>query len=78
MVVGLFSINELDFLLDLGLSLLAGFLIGLERELKGKPAGIGTHCFVIGGSMIYLYFCFSRSKFYLKNCCTDRYWYRIS
>src|SRR4029078_2695047 len=55
MVVGLFSINELDFLLDLGLSLLAGFLIGLERELKGKPAGIGTHCFVIGGSMIFTY-----------------------
>jgi putative Mg2+ transporter-C (MgtC) family protein len=40
MVVGLFSISELDFLLDLGVSLLAGFLIGLERELKGKPAGI--------------------------------------
>jgi len=38
MVVGLFSINELDFLLDLGLSLLAGFLIGLKRELKGKNA----------------------------------------
>ena len=55
MVVGLFSINELDFLLDLGLSLLAGFLIGLERELKGKPAGIGTHCFVIEGSMIFTY-----------------------
>ncbi len=47
--------KRLDFLLDLGLSLLAGFLIGLERELKGKPAGIGTHCFVIGGSMIFTY-----------------------
>jgi len=55
MVGGLFSINELDFLLDLGLSLLAGFLIGAEREWKGKPAGIGTHCFVIGGSMIFTY-----------------------
>jgi putative Mg2+ transporter-C (MgtC) family protein len=33
--------------------LLAGFLIGLERESKGKPAGISTHCFVIGGSMIF-------------------------
>ena len=55
MVSGLFSINELDFLLDMGLSLLAGFLIGTERESKGKPAGIGTHCFVIGGSMIFTY-----------------------
>lgn len=54
MVVGsLFGIMELDFLLNLGLSLLAGFLIGIERELKGKPAGIGTHCLVIGGSMIF-------------------------
>ena len=55
MVGGLFSINEIDFLIDVGLSLLAGFLIGAERESKGKPAGIGTHCFVIGGSMIFTY-----------------------
>jgi putative Mg2+ transporter-C (MgtC) family protein len=55
MVGGLFSINEIDFLIDMGLSLLAGFLIGAERESKGKPAGIGTHCFVIGGSMIFTY-----------------------
>ena len=31
---------ELDFLIDLGLSLLAGFLIGAERESRGKAAGI--------------------------------------
>ena len=37
MVGGLFSINELDFLLDLGLSLLVEFLIGKGREWKGKP-----------------------------------------
>jgi putative Mg2+ transporter-C (MgtC) family protein len=41
------------FLVGMGLSFLAGFLIGLERESKGKPAGISTHCFVIGGSMIF-------------------------
>jgi putative Mg2+ transporter-C (MgtC) family protein len=34
---------------------LAGFLIGLEREHKEKPAGISTHSFVIGGSMIFTY-----------------------
>ena len=44
-----------DFLVGLGLSLLAGFLIGLERESKDKPAGISTHAFVIGGSMIFTY-----------------------
>jgi putative Mg2+ transporter-C (MgtC) family protein len=55
MATGVFNINELDFALDMGLSLLAGFLIGAERESKGKAAGIGTHCFVIGGSMIFTY-----------------------
>jgi putative Mg2+ transporter-C (MgtC) family protein len=43
------------FLVGMGLSFLARFLIGLERESKGKPAGISTHCFVIGGSMIFSY-----------------------
>ena len=39
MVPGLFGINELDFALDMGLSLLAGFLIG-QRESKGKASGL--------------------------------------
>jgi len=44
------------FLVGMGLSsFLAGFLIGLERESKGKPAGISTHCFVCEGSMIFSY-----------------------
>jgi putative Mg2+ transporter-C (MgtC) family protein len=46
---------ELDFLIGIGLSLLAGFLIGVERESRGKAAGISTHCFVIAGSMIFTY-----------------------
>lgn len=46
---------ELDLLIDVGLALLAGFLIGAERESRGKPAGISTHCFVIEGSMIFTY-----------------------
>jgi putative Mg2+ transporter-C (MgtC) family protein len=46
---------HLDFLIDLGLSLLAGFLIGAERESRGKPAGISTHCLVIGGTMMFTY-----------------------
>ena len=47
--------NELTFLIDIGITLLAGVVIGAERELKGKPAGIGTHCLVIGGSMIFTF-----------------------
>ena len=46
---------QLDFLIDLGLSLLAGFLIGAERESRSKPAGISTHCLVIGGTMMFTY-----------------------
>jgi putative Mg2+ transporter-C (MgtC) family protein len=46
---------EVDFLIDIGISLLAGFIIGTERELKGKPAGISTHSLVIGGSMIFTF-----------------------
>jgi len=50
----LFSINEIDFLLNMGLSLLAGgFLRGSERKLKENPTGRGTNCFVIGWSMIF-------------------------
>ena len=45
---------EIDFLIGLGLSLL-GFLIGSERESRGKAAGISPHCFVIAGSMIFTY-----------------------
>ncbi|HEY9385978.1 MAG TPA: MgtC/SapB family protein [Nitrososphaeraceae archaeon] len=46
---------QLDFLIDIGLSLLAGFLIGAERESRGKPAGISTHCLVIGGTMMFTF-----------------------
>jgi putative Mg2+ transporter-C (MgtC) family protein len=46
---------QLDFLIDVGLSLLAGFLIGAERESRGKPAGISTHCLVIAGTMMFTY-----------------------
>jgi putative Mg2+ transporter-C (MgtC) family protein len=42
-------------LIDVGLSLLAGFLIGAERESRGKPVGISTHCLVIGGTMMFTY-----------------------
>jgi putative Mg2+ transporter-C (MgtC) family protein len=44
-----------DFLIGIGISLLAGFLIGAERESRGKPAGISTHCLVIAGTMMFTY-----------------------
>ena len=36
-------------------SLAAGFVIGAERESRGKPAGISTNSLVIGGSMLFTY-----------------------
>jgi len=34
-------------------SLLIGFLIGLERESRGKDAGISTHVMVIAGAALF-------------------------
>lgn len=47
--------NELNLMIDLGLSVLAGFIIGAERESRGKDAGISTHTMVIVGSMLFTY-----------------------
>lgn len=47
--------NEMVFILDIFLSLLAGFAIGLERESRGKDAGIGTHSLVIVGAMLFAF-----------------------
>ena len=49
----LLSGHELEFLLRLGVCVLCGFLIGIERESRHKPAGISTHCFVIGGAAMF-------------------------
>lgn len=46
---------EADFFARLGLSLLFGFLIGTEREMRGKPAGISTNSFVIGGAAMFTF-----------------------
>lgn len=47
--------EELKMLLDLGLSALLGFLIGFERKLRSKEAGIRTHTIVsVGACMMML------------------------
>ena len=50
-----FSPQDMYFCLYLLLSLACGYIIGAERESRGKEAGIGTQCLVIAGSMA---FCF--------------------
>ena len=46
---------QLEFLIDIIFALAAGFVIGAERESRGKPAGISTNSLVIGGSMLFTY-----------------------
>lgn len=49
------SQNEINLLIDLALCIAAGFLIGAERESRGKDAGISTHILVITGAMLFTF-----------------------
>lgn len=44
---------EQEFLTGLLLSIVLGFIIGVERESRGKDAGISTHILVIAGSALF-------------------------
>lgn len=46
---------ELEFAVKLGLCLVLGVVIGVERELRNKPAGISTHCFVMAGACLFTF-----------------------
>lgn len=46
------ALHDTDVMLPLFLSLAAGALIGLEREFKGKPAGLRTHTLVCFASAL--------------------------
>lgn len=45
----------LQYSINLIFSFVIGYVIGLERELKGKSAGIATHILVIAGAMTFSY-----------------------
>ncbi len=49
----LFGPLECQFLIGLGLSIILGYMIGAEREFRGKDAGISTHILVITGAMLF-------------------------
>jgi putative Mg2+ transporter-C (MgtC) family protein len=55
MFVDLISQNEINLFIDLILCLVAGFMIGAERESRGKAAGISTHILVITGAMLFTF-----------------------
>ena len=46
---------QLEFLIDILIAFAAGFVIGAERESRGKPTGISKNSLVIGGSMLFTY-----------------------
>jgi putative Mg2+ transporter-C (MgtC) family protein len=43
------------FALKLALCMFLGTFIGVERELRNKPAGISTHCFVMAGACLFTF-----------------------
>ena len=45
---------QLEFLIDIIFALAAGFVI-VERESRGKPAGISTNSLVIAGALLFTY-----------------------
>jgi putative Mg2+ transporter-C (MgtC) family protein len=53
MMPGLAAAIHLSVLLQLGLSVLLGGAIGLERELAGKPAGLRTNILICVGATLF-------------------------
>jgi putative Mg2+ transporter-C (MgtC) family protein len=49
----LIDVFRLDLMLQLGLAVVLGGAIGLERELGGKPAGLRTNILICMGSVLY-------------------------
>jgi putative Mg2+ transporter-C (MgtC) family protein len=47
--------TTVTFLVDLVIAVTLGVLIGGERELRNKDAGISTHTFVICGAMLFTF-----------------------
>lgn len=50
-----FTSLEWQFLFNIIFCLLIGTAMGLERQIKGKDAGIRTFCFVILGAMVFTF-----------------------
>lgn len=55
MLENVFGSREIEFIIDLVLALVCGLIIGIEREKRGKPAGISTQTLVITGAMMFAF-----------------------
>ncbi len=47
--------TSITFITDLFVAIVLGFIIGAERESRGKDAGISTNSFVICGAMLFTF-----------------------
>jgi putative Mg2+ transporter-C (MgtC) family protein len=47
--------TTVTFVVDLVVAIALGTIIGIEREARGKDAGISTNCFVIVGAMLFTF-----------------------
>lgn len=47
--------TTIEFSIDLITAIILGTIIGIERESRGKDAGISTNCFVITGAMLFTF-----------------------
>ncbi len=45
---------QIEVLMEISLALIFGGLIGLERELRDKPAGLRTHMLAAGSSALFI------------------------
>jgi putative Mg2+ transporter-C (MgtC) family protein len=48
------DISNVELLERLGLSILAGLMLGFEREWRQKPAGLRTHALVAEGAALFM------------------------
>lgn len=55
MLGDVFGAQEIQFVISLAVALVCGVMIGLERELRGKPAGLSTQTLVISGAMMFAF-----------------------
>ncbi len=51
----IFSNTNSIFIFNTLLALVLGYLIGIERESRGKDAGISTHILVLAGAMLFTF-----------------------
>lgn len=54
-IIAMIDPLTLTFLVNILLSLFLGYIMGAERESRGKDAGISTNMFVIIGAMIFTF-----------------------